>query len=203
MKEQDIVKLLPSIMREAIAANNAENSDPVLAAFIKTIAHMHAPIDSLLNDLDAEFDPMRAREAFLPMLSHWLNLDRLYKPEKLGDNRDLWRERTIPTETGFLRELLSRAVSLSRWRGTGYGLREMLFIATGISDYQVIENLDAVWDDALQRFIPDPQKRLVPFHILVLLPAGARDHTDLIKRIIEQDKPAYVTATILDNGKLL
>lgn len=202
MKNTDIARLLPAIVRSSLEQNSDNPEGCVLNALIKTMEKMHEPTENLLSHLQEEFNPLRARESLLPMLAHWLNIDRLYKPESLGDQRAMWACRAAPTDIGYLRELLARAVELSRWRGTCYGLQEMLSTATGINTYFIHENVGIKQEPETGEWQPDLEGEPIPFHILVVIPEGARRYMDLIKRIIDQEKPAYVTATILERNRM-
>lgn len=203
MKDTDIAQLLPSIMCSSLASNSENPDGCVLNALIKTMEKMHEPTEKLLGSLEAEFNPSRAQEALLPMLAHWLNIDRLYKPESLGEQRAIWARRTAPTEVGYLRELLTRAVELSRWRGTCYGLQAMLSTATGVNTYRIYENVGIKQATDAGAWQPDLEGEPIPFHLLVIIPDAAQRYIALIQRIIHQEKPAYVTATILNGDRLI
>jgi hypothetical protein len=81
------------------------------------------------------------------------------------------------TGIGRLRELVASAAYLSRWRGTAKGLQRFLRTATGENDFEIKENVD----------------RPKLFHLVVIAPGPIRPHQGLIKRIVESEKPAYVT----------
>ena len=85
---------------------------------------------------------------------------------------------------GRLRELIAAAPELSRWRGTAEGLERFLETATGVQGFGV--------DDAV---------KAKPFHIVVRAPASAKSCQALVEKIVEMEKPAYVTHHIkwLDN----
>lgn len=88
-------------------------------------------------------------------------------------------DRLGAVEIGRLRELIAAAAHLSRWRGTARGMKWMLETATGVKGFVVEDRLGK------------------PFHVRVSAPAGAEAHRGLIERIVEQEKPAYVTSEIL------
>ena len=84
------------------------------------------------------------------------------------------------TGLGRLRELTASAATLSRWRGTRKGLLLFLAVATGSTEFDINEQ---VIEDG----------RVKPFHLHVTAPRHLEGHGDLIRRIIELEKPAYVT----------
>jgi hypothetical protein len=60
----------------------------------------------------------------------------------------------------------------------------MLETATGEHGYQVDE------------LVGDASGRPLPFHIRVIVPARAALYLDLVKRIVEHEKPAHVIADV-------
>ncbi|MFP2929003.1 phage tail protein [Pyxidicoccus sp. 3LG] len=135
-----------------------------LLALLEVMEALHAPSEAVLARLEAHFDPRRAPDRFVPFLARWVGMD-------------------LPVTTGLgrLRELVAAAVEISRWRGTARGLRLFLTTATGRTDFEV--------DEA----VPGPDGRKRPFHVRVRAPAEVFAHRLLLERIIEREKPAYVT----------
>jgi hypothetical protein len=91
----------------------------------------------------------------------------------------------VTTGLGRLRELVAAAGEISRWRGTARGLRLFLQTATGVRDFVLDER------------VPGPDGRPRPFHLRVHAPASLLPHRALLERIIEREKPAYVTYELL------
>lgn len=135
-----------------------------LMALLGVMDVLQAPTEATLEELDALFDPRRAPDRFVPFLAHWVDLD-------------------LPVTTGLgrLRELVAAGVELSRWRGTARGLLLFLSTATGRRDFQLDER------------VPGPDGLPRPFHIRVHAPAELEPHRPMLERIIELEKPAYVT----------
>lgn len=135
-----------------------------LAALLAAMEALHAPSEAVLSELDALFDPRRAPERFVPFLARWVDLD-------------------LPVTTGLgrLRELVAAGVELSRWRGTARGLLLFLSTATGRRDFELDERVSGA----------DGRPR--PFHIRVRAPGELAPHRTMLERIIEMEKPAYVT----------
>ena len=138
---------------------------PLLVGLLDAMAQLHAPSEAALEELPANFDPRRAPDAFIPFLARWVDLD-------------------LPVTTGLgrMRELIASAVELSQWRGTARGLLRFMEVATGETGFRV--------DDR----VPDPKTgRPRPFHVRVIAPQGLEPHRPMLERIIELEKPAYVT----------
>lgn len=135
-----------------------------LAALLDVMEVLHAPSEGVLSRLESHFDPRRAPDRFVPFLARWVGM-----------------ELPVTTGLGRLRELVAAAVDISRWRGTARGLRLFLSTATGHTDFEV--------DEA----VPGPDGLPRPFHIRVRAPAEVEAHRLLLERIIEREKPAYVT----------
>ncbi|MBN1206798.1 MAG: hypothetical protein JXB05_18085 [Myxococcaceae bacterium] len=135
-----------------------------LVALLGVMEALHAPSEATLEELDALFDPRRAPDRFVPFLARWVDLD-------------------LPVTTGLgrLRELVAAGVELSRWRGTARGLLLFLSTATGRRDFELEER------------VPGPDGLPRSFHIRVRAPAELSPHRPMLERIIELEKPAYVT----------
>jgi hypothetical protein len=86
----------------------------------------------------------------------------------------------LPSGLGLLRELVASAAYLAKWRGTKQGLLRFLQMATGLKGFDLEENVTA-----------DHQPR--PYHIWIRAPKEATTYQAMLVRIIESEKPAYVT----------
>ena len=80
-----------------------------------------------------------------------------------------------------MRELVASAVELSQWRGTARGLLRFMEVATGVKGFRIEER------------VPDAAGRPRAFHIQVIAPAAVEPHRPMLERIVELEKPAYVT----------
>ncbi len=170
MKSEEIQKLLPVVFQRTLLANSP------LAALLLVMESLHAPAESVLEDLDCFCDPRRTPDAHVPYLARWLDLERLFDRSALE-----LEQAGLSTGIAPLRELIAIAAYLSRWRGTAKGL--ILFLETAI-DARGFEVSDNVLDDT---------GRIRPFHLKVIAPAATQRHQALIHRIVETEKPAYVT----------
>jgi hypothetical protein len=190
MKRTAIENLLPGIFRRSLVPGN-----PGLG-FLEVMEQLHAPSEQILADLSATFDPRRTGPAFVPLLARWVNLDRIVtatgdgepNPGSASDATGTSRSHSISIETGRYRELTAIGARLSRWRGTRVGLLLFLQTATGVADFKIDEQ------------VLDKKGTARPFHIRVRAPESAREFQALITRIIEVEKPAYVTYELLFEG---
>jgi phage tail-like protein len=170
MKRAEIERLLPGVFRRTIRA-----SAP-LAGVLDVMEDLHAPSEEILAGIDGVFSAYRTPDRFVPMLAHWLDLARLF--DEHVDVADPLPSGRPPISTGFgrLRALIGMAPRLSQWRGTRKGLLLFLETATGISGFEVEER--------------------EPFHIEVRAPESVSRHQPLIERILNLEKPAYVTYSL-------
>ncbi len=171
-----IAKLLPEVFRETNQPNSA------LEAVLGVMEAFTNPTENVLSSLDAWFDPRRAPDKFLVMLATWVALGP-YVEDTGQEARDGWSRRSI--DPGSLRELVSRGASLARLRGTRSTLLAMLQIATGIDGFEVIENP------------PGANGQPQPYSFRVEAPAAAKPFEGVVSRIVEREKPAFITAEII------
>ena len=173
MKQEEIERLLPWIFRRTVAPGSP------LAALLEVMEVLHAPVEGVLANLDAYFDPRRTPAVFLPYLARWVDLEVLLAGEAgavgTADVPD------FPTGDGRLRELVGAAAFLSRWRGTRKGLLRFLEVATGARGFDVVER------------VPGENGRPRPLHLLVRAPRPTEPYRDLLRRIVEYEKPAACT----------
>ncbi|APB34211.1 phage tail protein [Gloeomargarita lithophora Alchichica-D10] len=158
----------------------------LLAIFEQTFE----PDVQMLDGLWAYLDPRTAPVSWLPFLSHWVG----------------WRS-PLRLEVQVLRQLIYNAFSLYQWRGTRRGLRLFLHLATGLPlDEQESEEYRK--HIGIQEFF---QRGLIlgeavvgetavlgagrPYHFRVWLRADApeRVDVDLVRAVIDQEKPAFCT----------
>lgn len=172
MKKGRIKRLLPSVFQRTVRPGNP------LSAILDVMEDMHAPSEAALDSLDMNFDPYRAPEAFVPYLASWVDLEVLLEAPRTGSASST---PSLSTGLGRLRELTAAAATLSRWRGTRKGLCLFLETATGVSGFKVDEHVVGV----------DGKEK--PFHIRITAPGQLARHRLLIQRIVELEKPAYVT----------
>jgi phage tail-like protein len=172
VKKVQIKRLLPSVFQRAVQPESP------LSAILDLMEAMHAPSESTLDHLSEIFDPHRTPDAFVAYLASWVDLESLLDVPR---SEAASSTPTLSTGIGRLRELAAAAVTLSHWRGTRKGLCLFLETATGMSGFEIDEHVIGV------------DGRVRPFHLCVTAPGPLAEHSILIQRIVESEKPAYMT----------
>lgn len=170
MRRNEIARFLPGVYQLALHPIDTSGlgQDTLLAAALDAMEELQDPCEQKLNQLDSYIDPRRAPDEFVSYLAGWVDLDWL-----TGGR--------VTTGPGRLRELVARAMALSRWRGTAHGLTEFLVTATGSAGFHI--------DDAPT----DESGAARPFHLRITAPEAMRPHAAMIERILDAEKPASVT----------
>jgi phage tail-like protein len=172
VKQTQIKKLLPWVFQRTAQPGNP------LTALLAVMEDLHAPVEATLSHLDSMFDPRRTEDRFVPYLAGWVDLGVLIDVPRGGGAT---AANSFPTGLGRLRELIASAAMLSEWRGTRKGLEMFLEIATGVDGFSIEEQVRGA-DGGVK-----------PFHLQVTAPKALTMHRPLLERIIELEKPAYVT----------
>ncbi len=175
MKRNEIEQLLPVVFRRTLRARNP------LSGLLEVMEALHQPSEDVLAQVDTTFSPYRTPERFVPFLARWVDLDRFFAERPADAAEPSQSLRLISTGLGRLRELIAAAAQLSHCRGMPTGLLRFLDTATGTSGFELDERVAS----------PDGSSR--PYHFQVRAPRSLARHRALIERIIEQEKPAYVT----------
>ncbi|MBI4538145.1 MAG: hypothetical protein HY704_01375 [Gemmatimonadetes bacterium] len=175
MKRAEIEHLLPAICRRAVRPGSP------LFALLEVMQALHEPSEAVLERLDAILDPRRTPDEFVPFLAGWVDLEPLFEVLPARNGRAAGPSVPISTGLGRLRELGVAAAYLSQWRGTAKGLRRFLEVATGVAGFEIEDR------------VANSDGRPRPFHLRIRAPAVVQRHRRLIERIIELEKPAYVT----------
>ncbi|MEU5722177.1 phage tail protein [Micromonospora sp. NPDC047738] len=165
MRRAAIERLLPAAYQRAAGPGS------VLGALLDVMEALHAPDEAVLADVDALFAPYRAGDGFVAYLTRWVAMDHVVAAPRA--------DAPLPLPVGRLRDLVAHGALLARWRGTPYGMRTALELATGVSGFLLEEPADR------------------PFHVVVRVPPAAADQLAVITRIVEAEKPAAVTAEIV------
>ena len=173
MQRKAIEELLPTVFRQVMA-----QGEP-LYALVGVMEMLHAPAEEALDRLDRHLDPYASPEHFLAFLASWVDMDRFFGEQDQDPTPDA--PPSFPTGLGRLRELIAAAAYLSKWRGTAQGLLLFLRTATGLDSFDLDEQ------------VPGVDGRPRPFHIAIKAPHEAAPYRALVERIIEMEKPAYVT----------
>jgi phage tail-like protein len=160
MHRDEIEQLLPTVFQRGARRGSA------LSALLDAMTVFHAPIEEVLQQLPAVFDPRRTPDRFVPFLAAWLDLGRV-----------------LPVTTGVLplRELVANAATIAQTKGTARGLILLLETAVDVTGFVIEEEVHGA------------DGRLRPFHVRIVAPAAALPHRALVERIVESEKPAHVT----------
>lgn len=172
MKKAQIKRLLPSVFQHGVQPGSP------LSAILDVMESMHAPSESAMDHLAEMFDPHRTPDAFVAYLASWVDLEDLLDIPRSEGASSTPR---LSTGVGRLRELTAAAVTLSHWRGTCKGLTLFLETATGMGGFEVDEHVVGI------------DGKAKPFHLRITAPGELTGHRSLIQRIVELEKPAYVT----------
>ncbi|KAB1903870.1 phage tail protein, partial [Micromonospora sp. AMSO31t] len=161
MRRAAIERLLPAAYQRAAGPGS------VLSALLDVMEALHAPDEAVLADVDALFAPYRTPDGFVAYLTRWVAMDHVVAAPRT--------DAPLPLPVGRLRDLVAHGALLARWRGTPYGMRTALELATGVTGFVLEEPADR------------------PFHVVVRVPPAAADRLALVTRIVEAEKPAAVT----------
>lgn len=176
MKRDEIEHLLPAVFQRTTKFSEANP----LNGLLDVMEALQAPSEAVLARLDAIFDPRRTTDELVPFLAYWADLTSLFDESPTSPEQFAFSRCSLASGLGRLRELIATAAYLSQWRGTKKGLLLFLQTATGMRDFEIEENVGL-----------DGKPRL--FHIMIRSPKKSAQYSDLIKRIVELEKPAYVT----------
>jgi phage tail-like protein len=128
-----------------------------IGRFLLIFEAIWEPLERRQDQIAAYFDPRTCPAEFLPWLASWLE---------------------VPLEANWpehrRRHLLAEGMHLARWRGTAYGLRRVIELATGIT-------VD-ITEDRRTPFV---------FRIRAHIPAGSGVSRDLVEDLIQKHKPAH------------
>jgi phage tail-like protein len=179
VKRESIVERLPDIFKQA-AAGDERNP---LSALLGVMEELHALDEDILAAFGRYIDPRRTPEEFVPYLAVWVDYSWLLLDPP--DNPYASVEQPFSGGLGRLRELVAWAAEESKWRGTSAGMVRMLERATGVQGYRVEE------------IVTDESGEQLPFRVRVVVPSEAEHYLDLVRRIVEHEKPAHVIATVV------
>jgi phage tail-like protein len=180
MRREAIVERLPDVFKQAAASADERNPLPALLGVMEKL---HAPDEEILSGFGRYVDPRRTPDEFVPYLAAWVDYAWLLLDPPDNPYTDVVRP--FAGGLGRLRELIASAASESKWRGTRDGLVRLLERATGVQGYRVEES------------VTDDLKRPLPFQVHVIVPREAESYLDLVRRIVEHEKPAHVIATVV------
>lgn len=171
-KQQSVyLDYLPAIYRD----------DDFMGRFLLIFESIFGPIESMVDNLPLYFDPSLCPDALVPWLSSWVAL--------VSDER-------LPLERR--RRLIESAAVIYRWRGTKRGLKMYLQTAFGVEPL-IVENTDGITLGADSRVGINARlgrRRDNCIRITMHLDDPAQLDVDLVKSIVESEKPAHVAYTL-------
>jgi phage tail-like protein len=167
------LQYLPSFYRE----------DDFTGRFLNIFEDILKPIEGIVDNLAFYFDSGTTPSSFLPWLASWVGL--------VLDDR--WPE-------ARRRQLIKSVVELYRWRGTKRGLSEYLGIYTGVVP-QITEPVirpEAKLDSGTRlgdtAYLGGGQA--FTFTVTIAVQDLAEVDIDIVRAIIESQKPAHTTYTL-------
>jgi len=169
MRRAAIERLLPAAYQRAAVPNS------VLGTLLDVMETLHEPDEQVLADVDSLFSPYRTSDALAAYLTRWVALDQVITAPSGA---------VLPIRPGDLRNLVALGAHLAQWRGTPYGMRHALEVATGVPGFAVDEPADR------------------PFHLIVRVPPAAADRLALVTRLVAVEKPAATTFEVVVDRSL-
>jgi phage tail-like protein len=153
--------------------------DDFTGRFLHIFEDIFKSVENIADNVPWYFDPGTAPEGFLPWLSSWLGL-------VLDES---WPEVKR-------RQLLRRAGELYRWRGTKRGIAEYIEIYAGvapkITEHIRAEGMRLGGESKLGKPMQIGGKGAeFTFTVEIKLPAKSDADIEVIKNIIESEKPAH------------
>jgi len=179
MKRSEIERLLPGIFQRTSVCDPDTLKGSPLYALLEVMSGLHEPDERVLASLWAYFNPTVAEPEFVRFLAIWVDLGWLLQSPTTGE----WLSQ-LPIDLGRLRALVAGAPLLSQRRGTAEALLFFLQTATGVSGFRIEERPQGSND------LP------IPFHIRIVAPKEASAYRDVVERIVQYEKPVYVTAEV-------
>jgi phage tail-like protein len=179
MKPNEIAQLLPGIFQRTLHPGNP------LSGLLEVMEGLNAIPEETLENLDAFFNPYRTPDRFVPFLADWVDLEWLLV-QSPGE-RLVTGVMPLGSGLGRLRELVAASARLAQMRGTAAGLILFLETATGIQGFKIEENVSCA------------NHHPRPFHLCIHAPKESAPYQVMIERIIEFEKPAYVTYELIFN----
>lgn len=148
--------------------------DDFTQRFLSAFDEVLAPVFSVLDNLEAYFDPSLAPDDFVAWLGEWVGVavDENWDPERR-------------------RRLVAEAAELYRWRGTRKGLADHITLYAGFTP-EILESGGSSWS-ASPGSAPVGEATFS-----VTIRVDEADGVDLgrLERIVRAAKPAHISHTI-------
>jgi len=173
MRQAEIEQLLPGVFQQGLQPGSP------LPVVLGLMEWMHEPSERMLDEIDRFFDPRRTTDPFVSFLADWVGLTWVHA--RHADDYGPPTPRPFPTGGGRLAELVALSAFHTRWRGTGRALLHFLEAATGVAGFEF-----AAPDEG-----GEEEQR--PYHFTLRVPVAAARQLDLVRRVVDHEKPAHVT----------
>jgi len=171
------LQYLPAFYRE----------DDFTGRFLNIFEDILKPIEGIVDNLAFYFEPGTTTQSFLPWLASWMGL--------VLDER--WPE-------AKRRELIKSMTELYRWRGTKRGLSEYLRVYTGIMP-QITEHIPATQlktnTNPGVNEARGTEDQAHCFTVILEVPDISTIDADIVRSIIESEKPAHTTYILQINER--
>ncbi|MGB4912729.1 MAG: phage tail protein [Candidatus Dechloromonas phosphoritropha] len=185
----DYASLLPELLRHPDSSPTGAQEPSAVLRLLAVIDPMFADFELLLDDLSDYFDPLLAREDFLPWLASWTALVL----------RADW-------SAAQKREVLTRIIPLYRKRGTKAGLEEYLKIYAG-DGVSILDELDPMQVGVTATVGVDTVVEGLPAHFFRANvafttpdPAELSRKTASVRAVLDIEKPAHTYYNLSISG---
>lgn len=185
----DYASLLPELLRHPDSSPTGAQEPSAVRRLLAVIDPMFADFELLLDDLSDYFDPLLAREDFLPWLASWTALVL----------RADW-------SAAQKREVLTRIIPLYRKRGTKAGLEEYLKIYAG-DGVSILDELDPMQVGVTATVGVDTVVEGLPAHFFRANvafttpdPAELSRKTASVRAVLDIEKPAHTYYNLSISG---
>jgi phage tail-like protein len=155
------LKYLPTMFIDPDGSDWDDERD-FLGRFLLIMESVWEPLEHRQDHMEMYFDPKTCPPSFLPWLASWFDLP--IAPH--------WSESRI-------RGMLGQVMELYRWRGTPYGMAQVIEMWTGF--------LPEIEESATQPHV---------FNVRLRVPAANQVDTLLIEDLLRQHKPAHAGFTL-------
>ena len=128
-----------------------------LGRYLLVFESIWEPMEQRQDHIEMYLSPATCPASFLPWLASWFDLT--VSPH--------WPERHV-------RELVQQAMDLYRWRGTNYGLAQMIELWTGVTPH--------IEESPTEQFV---------FNVRMTPPSGVKVDRQVVEGLLNAHKPAH------------
>jgi phage tail-like protein len=154
--QSDYLRYLPTMFIDPDGSDRDDSRD-FLGRFLLILESIWEPLERRQDHLSMYFDPKTCPPTFLPWMASWFDL-------AVGAH---WPE-------GRIRSMLGQVMDLYRWRGTAYGMSQLIEVWTGLPPE-----------------IEESQTEPFVFNVRLRLPSGGDVDRTLVEDLLRANKPAH------------